>query len=642
MRANGIAYRLLGLALRARDRWRRSISFTLLGLVSTTAFALGFLLRFEFSWPQEYTRVFWSALPVLLVIRLGLAWLLKLTRCRWRFVGTEDLLRLMVATTSGSFLFYVLTWNLGIPVVVPRSVILLEWVFSAYGVGGMWLTYRVLFERIRRNAAREGGSDRRVLIVGAGEAGAMLVGEMKRVPVGLMPVGLVDDDPGKQGVSIHGVPVLGKISAVGAVADLVSAQELVIAIPTATPEVLTRIVEVCQATDRPFRLLPGIPEVLLGKAKVHQLRAVRVEDLLGREPVSLELPELAEELKGECVLVSGAAGSIGSELSRQVALHQPACLLLLDQAETPLVDLLREMRESFPDLTMVPLVRDITDKAGIEVVFRKYRPRRVFHAAAYKHVPMMEENGVEAIRNNVYGTWVLAAAAGRSSSSHFILISSDKAVSPVNLMGASKRLAEITMLEAQRRYPETAFGAVRFGNVLGSNGSVIPLFRQQLEEGRPLTVTHPEMTRYFMTIPEAVQLVLQASLLPDLKGHIAMLEMGNPVRIVDLAKRVLRLSGAPCKVGRDIVFTGIRPGEKLREELVWTEEHTRPTGVPKVYLVVSSQSWPPGLTEKVKQWISEPAAEDQDIMKVFSAWFRKYPAPLDDSQTWMSSEYPVS
>jgi FlaA1/EpsC-like NDP-sugar epimerase len=278
----------------------------------------------------------------------------------------------------------------------------------------------------------------------------------------------------------------------------------------------------------------------------------------------------------------------------------------------------------------------------MKALFDRYKPNRVFHAAAYKHVPMMEANPFEAIRNNVYGTWCLAKAAGESMSSHFVLISTDKAVSPASVMGASKRLAELSLLEAQEFFPETAFCAVRFGNVLGSNGSVIPLFRQQLDEGKPLTVTHPQMTRYFMTIPEAVQLVLQASLLPHMRGNIAMLEMGNPIRILDLAKRILRLSGSPSRVGKDIVFTGIRPGEKLREELTWTDEDLTATGVAKVHLVLTRQPSVTGLAKTLTDWLLDEAAENGSIAEAFGPWLRRPPpGPLrEPSRPIGPSPYP--
>ena len=585
-----LVQRILKILFRLRDRHRRLVSFCLYGAVTTVAFALAFFLRFELSWPAQYTGAFLSTLPLLLAIRLALGRALKLATSRWRFVGTQDMVRLLAATTLGSVLFLVLTWGLGIPARVPRSIVALEWVLTTYGIGGMWLGYRVIFQQLRRISYRNGDRDRRVLLVGAGEAAAMLVGEMTRFPVGYTPAGMVDDDPMKWGLLIHGVEVMGSVADLKPIADAAGADELIIAVPSATPGELSRIVERCETTELPFRLLPGIPEVLRGNAHLYQLRPVRIEDLLGRAPVELELPELARAVRGKTVLVTGAAGSIGSELSFQLALHQPERLVLLDQAETPLVELDRDLQERFPDQEFLPVVADITHAPHVESLLEEHRPHRVFHAAAYKHVPMMETNAGEAVRNNVLGTWIVARAAGQAGCGSFVLISSDKAVAPVNVMGATKRLAELVVMEAQEEYPETGYSAVRFGNVLGSSGSVIPLFQRQLEAGKPLTVTHPEITRYFMTIPEAVQLVLQASLLPDMRGQIAMLDMGEPVKIVDLARRILRLSGSPGKVGRDIVFTGLRPGEKLHEELVAPDEKTRATRIPKVQIVLSPRT----------------------------------------------------
>jgi FlaA1/EpsC-like NDP-sugar epimerase len=570
----------------ALRRHRKLVSLSAYGFVTAVAYGLAYLLRFEFEWPASQTAAFWLTLPLLLAIRLILARVMKLSAGRWRFVSTLDMVRLMVATSLGSILFYLLTWVLHFPASVPRSVIVLEWLLTGHGTAALWMTYRLLFQRYRRVGAEDGSADRRVLLAGAGEAAAMLVREMVRLPTGYKPVGMVDDDPMKWGTTIDGVEVIGSIHDLKPIAEVEKPDELILAIPTATPTQLNRMVGLCERTDLPFRILPGIAEVLAGEGLLQQLRPVKVEDLLGREPVKLELPELAREVRGRCILVTGAAGSIGSELSRQIALHGPGKLLLLDQAETPLVDLDLELREEFPDLDLLPVVGDVTDRRRVERLFRGHHPSQVFHAAAYKHVPMMEGNAAEAVRNNVVGTWTVARAAGESGTAKFVLVSTDKAVRPVNVMGATKRLAELVALEAQDWFPATGFSAVRFGNVLASAGSVIPLFRKQMERGRPLTVTHPEITRYFMTIPEAVQLILQASLLPNIGGHIAMLDMGEPVRILDLARMILRLSGSPGVIGRDIVFTGLRPGEKLHEELVAPDEETVETPIPKVRLIL--------------------------------------------------------
>jgi FlaA1/EpsC-like NDP-sugar epimerase len=392
---------------------------------------------------------------------------------------------------------------------------------------------------------------------------------------------------------------IGSTDDLASIASTYRVDELILAVPHATPTQMRVLVEKCARAELPYRVLPSIAEVLAGNVRVDQIREVRIEDLLRREPVQLDLLELAADMRGGCALITGAAGSIGSELARQIARHSPDVLLLLDQSETELFYLELELRERHPKLKIVALIADVVDRSAIEAIFLTYAPTHVFHAAAYKHVPMMERNVREAIRNNVLGSYVVADAAGRRGTEKFVLVSTDKAVRPRSVMGASKRLAEAVSLELQERYPRTIFAAVRFGNVLGSNGSVIPVFKRQIEAGKPLTVTHPDVTRYFMTIPEAVQLILQASLLPEIRGHIAMLEMGEPVRIVELAENLLRLCGSSSK--DRIVFTGLRPGEKLHEELVHPDEETIETEIPKVRLIRA----PVGVEMSGSRWLED-------------------------------------
>ena len=517
------------------------------------------------------------------VAYVGCSYAFRLGIGRWRFVSARDMIRLSLAVTCGSVIFLAATWYLPFLPWVPRSVILVEWVLSGYFTASLWLAYRVLFERLRR--PRRSGTVKRVLMIGAGEAGQMLVHEMLRSPLGYRPVAFADDDPFKWGTTAHGVEVIGSTADIASLAAELDPDEIVIAIPSATPDQLRAIVERCEQSNVSFKILPGIAEVLGGDAHLHQLREVRVEDLLGRQPVQLQLPELSEELAGRTVLITGAAGSIGAELSRQVALHGPARLILVDTAETPLYFIDLELRDRHRGLDVLALIIDVADRDSVRRVFEDYLPDRVFHAAAYKHVPLMESHPRQAVRANVLGTWQVAEAAGLFGAESFVLVSTDKAVRPVNVMGATKRLAELIVLHLKNEYPRTCYGAVRFGNVLGSSGSVIPLFRWQMENGKPLTVTHAEVTRYFMTIPEAVQLILQASLLPDLTGRVAMLEMGRPVKIMDLAKNLLRLSGRPFRPGENVVFIGLRPGEKLHEELLAPEERVVDTPVPRVKLL---------------------------------------------------------
>jgi FlaA1/EpsC-like NDP-sugar epimerase len=570
-------------------RWRRPLVLAVYAAIAVAGYLGGYVLRFEFGGFDRWLEAFLITTPLVAAVRLLFARVFHLATGRWRFVSTTDVLRLLVATTAGTLvLLGVRALLLGV-VVIPLSVLLIEWVLTTQITAVAWIAYRTGFERLRRSRWENGDPRTRVLIIGAGEAGNMLAREILRYPTGYEVAGFVDDESTKWGDRIQGIEIIGGTMDLPAIAESVGAEELILAVPSATPEALRRLVAICEATLLPFKVLPGIREVLDGEVGLSQLRELQIEDLLGREPIELELPELARDLNGRCVLITGAAGSIGSELARQVALHKPGRLVILDQAETDLFYLDMDLRREHPKLDLVPVIADVVDAPAMRQVFSQHQPERVFHAAAYKHVPLMELNPEQAIRNNVLGTRVVAEEAGRQGCAKFILVSTDKAVRPSSVMGATKRLAEMVVLALDEAYPDTAYGAVRFGNVLGSAGSVIPIFKKQIERGQPLTVTHPDVTRYFMTIPEAVQLILQASLLEELRGHIAMLEMGGPVRIVDLAHNMLRLAGIPSANGEHVVFTGLRPGEKLHEELEAPTEESCATAVSKVRIIRAEQ-----------------------------------------------------
>lgn len=561
-----------------------------------------------------------------------------LVTSQWRFVSVRDTIRLSGATVVGSIILLAGSRLFSEYFPVPFAVVLVDGIIYIVVIAAFWVAYRANFERTRlRRSPRQ--PTQRVLVVGAGEAGNMLVREMVRFPTGYHPIGFLDDDPAKEGARIHGVRVLGKLQELAAVAHRERIDEVIIAIPSMAPHELRGLISACEKSGLRFKVLPGILQVLEGEVGLSQLRDVKIEDLLGRDPVELELPELSEDLRGRSVLITGAAGSIGSELARQVALHEPKVLVLLDQAETDLFFTELELRGEHPDLKIIPLIGDIVDAPTVERVFDEYRPERVFHAAAYKHVPMMESNPLEAIKNNVIGTWRIADAAGRYGAEKFVLVSTDKAVRPANVMGATKRLAELLTLELQEEYPEMMCGAVRFGNVLGSNGSVIPIFRKQLEEGKPLTVTHPEATRYFMTIPEAVQLILQTSLLPQFRGRIAMLDMGEPVRILDLAKNLLRLAGVNGKAEEMVTFTGLRPGEKLHEELVAPEERAVRTAVPKVSLLRSAHSETEKFLRIVVEWDDQLTGTNRGQARVVNELVRYFPSMSID---WPSTTVSVN
>ena len=585
----------------AANSYRRTVAYVLYMAVVVFAYATAFLLRFDFAWRPGYGLVIVLSLLPLLAIRFALTNSFRLSTGRWRFIGARDVLRLAVATTAGSAVFGLVVWLIPFSPPVPRSIVVMEWVLTTTLTAALWTLYRTGYEQVRHQLSGFNGSAKRVLIIGAGEAGNLLAREMLRFPTGYRPIGFVDDDSTKWGMLLRGLEVIGATRDLVAIAKAERAAEIIIAVPSGSPSEMRRIVECCDSTGLPFKVLPGIAEVLAGDVRINQLRGVRIEDLLGREPIQLTLPALASELRGKKVLITGAAGSIGAELARQVALHGPETLVLFDQAETDLFYIEMELREKHPELRLVAVVGDIVDAGAVERVFREQVPDRIYHAAAYKHVPMMECNPREAVRNNVIGTWRIADAAGRHGTEKFVLVSTDKAVRPVSVMGATKRLAELLVLEAQEQHPGTSYAAVRFGNVLGSNGSVIPIFKKQLESGKPLTVTHPDATRYFMTIQEAVQLILQSSLLPEVRGSIAMLEMGEPVRIADLAKNLLYLAGLEHRGGSGIVYTGLRPGERLHEQLVAPDEETRPTAIPKVRLVLTNGH----CGGKVNTWLAE-------------------------------------
>ena len=598
---------------------RRPVVLAVYAALAGAAYAIAYLLRFEFAVPAPYVQVFLRTLVFVMAVRAILAGVFGLMDGRWRYVGMPDVVRLTGATVFGTaLLFFIGHWLPGLP--IPRSVLLLEMLLTFQATAALWVAYRLGFEQMRHARSPSRQVLKPVIIVGAGEAGVLLAREIMRTPTGYRLVGMVDDDRLKRGTRVHGVTVLGGTKDIAALVRDKGVEELIIAIPSASPERLRELVEACEETNVPFKVLPGIREVMRGQVGVSQLRELKIEDLLGREPIQLELPELTEDLEGNAVLVTGAAGSIGSELSRQIALHSPRELILFDQAETELFYLNEELRRTHPELSIVPVIGDITCAADLDQVMERYAPSRVFHAAAYKHVPMMESNPEQAIRNNVIGTYRVAVAAARAGAGKFVLVSTDKAVRPANVMGATKRLAELVVLALQEQYPTTSFGAVRFGNVLGSAGSVIPIFRRQLRDGQPLTVTHADATRFFMTIPEAVQLILQASLLPELRGHIAMLDMGEPVRITDLARNFLRLSGRAFRPGQTVVFTGLRPGEKLHEELSEPGEAPIETSVPKVHMLHGRTEAAGDVLALVRDWVEEDTASSEMLNELASMY----------------------
>jgi FlaA1/EpsC-like NDP-sugar epimerase len=469
---------------------------------------------------------------------------------------------------------------------VPISIILMNALTAFGGMLALRVARRGFHERSlrqRRSAGPGGGPRVPTLLVGAGAAGVMAVREIRsRGEQGLDLRGFVDDDPLKQGAVIHGLRVLGPTEALPRLVPSLGIEQVIITIAEAPQAQLQRILRICEGIPVKAQMIPALYDLLQGKVSISELRAVDVEQLLHRETVSFAENDLGPFLGGKAVAVTGAGGSIGSELARQVARFSPSSLLLVERAEPALYEIDRELREAWPSLSVVPVLADVGDSARMRAVFSRHRPQVVAHAAAHKHVPLVETNAAEAVRNNVLGTMHLAEAAGELGVETFILISTDKAVRPSSVMGATKRVAELVVQDLGRRFP-TRYVAVRFGNVLGSAGSVIPLFREQIARGGPVTITHPDMQRYFMTIPEAAVLTLQAGAM-GAGGEIFVLDMGEPIRIVDLARRMIELSGHPRSDEIEIVYTGVRPGEKLFEELQYGSEAIDQTRHPKIFI----------------------------------------------------------
>jgi FlaA1/EpsC-like NDP-sugar epimerase len=543
------------------------------------AYVAAFLIRFDGEMPAAYfntTYALW--LVPLLVLRTAIYGWFGLFHGLWRYTGQRDLLDLAKATSASSAAYGLLILLLGLRA-FPRSVLVTEFILTILLVGGVRFANRT-FAQATRGLHKP---DRRVLIVGAGDAGELLLREMLRNMGGRMePVGFLDDDPAKRGVQIHGIRVLGALDQAPQVIAEHRISDVVIAMPSASGQVLRRILEKVTVPDVAVRTMPGIQHLIDGRVTVSQLRNVDIQDLLGRAPVELDEREIGDMVRNEVVLVTGAGGSIGSELCRQVCRYQPRALVLVEQAENALYEIHRELSSRYPTTDLAPRIADITDRVRLDQIFREFKPGVVIHAAAHKHVPMMEWNPGEAVKNNVGGTRNLADLAHEHHARRFVMISTDKAVNPTSVMGCTKRVAEL-YVQSQAQRSKTIFVTVRFGNVLGSNGSVIPLFREQIARGGPVTVTHPDMQRYFMTIPEASQLVLQAAAMGD-SGEVYVLDMGEPVRIVTLAEDLIRLSG--LQPGRDIEiqFVGTRPGEKLFEELSIDTEDARKTKHAKIFI----------------------------------------------------------
>jgi FlaA1/EpsC-like NDP-sugar epimerase len=541
-------------------------------LLVTSALIMAWLLRFDFSLP--YRRILLTSGLLLLVVRLITLRLFNLNHGWWHFASVSDAINILKAVAVGSVAFFVVNRYVFDVVAYPRSVYFLEAVLTACFLAGARLGSRVLVESVRRDSSRS----KRVIVVGAGFAAQMVIRELARPNSGYAAVGCVDDDRSKIGVHIQGVPVLGTIDELEFLVEDNPAEEILIAIPSASGKQMRRIADACQKAKLPFKTVPTLSDIIRGEARINQFREVRLEDLLGRETVQIDLEAVRNQIAARTIIVTGAAGSIGSELCRQILDYGPVRLICLDQSETGLFLLRLELDAHQNGTQVVFRVGDVTDGERVRNLLSEYRPEIIFHAAAYKHVPLMESNVQEAVKNNVLGLLSLLELADEAGCKNFVLISSDKAVNPSNIMGATKRACELILSSRPRNGMRCV--SVRFGNVLGSNGSVVPVLTQQLHNHEALTVTHPEIKRFFMTTREAVALVLQAFVIGK-HGDILVLDMGEQIKIVDLARTLIRLSGQ-AERDVEIRFTGLREGEKLSEELFYEHEEIIPTSCEKI------------------------------------------------------------
>ncbi len=600
------------------QNWRAWLAFFHDICAATVAWVAIYWLRFNLDFREPYLADMWSTLAWIVPLQGAIFLAFGLYRGLWRFASTLDLQRIALAAGLGALLIPLVLVMLQLQAVVPRSVLIFYPVVLIFLMAGNRFAYRIWKEHRLYSPFAALGEP--VLIVGAGEAGARLTYEFARSRQWRV-VGLLDDDSAKQGRLLRNVNVLGPIAGLPFWARKFGVRKVIIALPSAAHGVRRRVAEICADNGLEALTVPSYEDLISGRSALTTIRTIELDDLLGRDPVVLDNDGLAEWLGNRVVLVTGAGGSIGAELCRQIARFRPARLVLFDISEAALYEIQIALGDAFPQLPLASVVGDVKHAALVEEVLARERPNAIFHAAAYKHVPLMEEtNAWQAVRNNAYGTWVLARAAIAAKVEKFVLVSTDKAVNSTNVMGATKRLAEIACQSLQGG--GTQFVLVRFGNVFGSAGSVIPRFREQIARGGPVTVTHPDITRYFMSLSEATQLLLQAGL-QGRGGEILVLDMGEPVRIVDLAHDMIRLSGAdPDRI--PIVFTGLRPGEKLFEEPLASEEATLPTPHPKLRIAQARDANGDAIGRMVAWCERDRAADDAEVRARLKSWVPEY------------------
>ncbi len=581
--------------------------------VVVLSYTASFYIRFEFSMPYQYFRMYYETLPLIIISRMAAYYLYGIHTGSWLFVSIQDLMDTIKSVMLGSIVFIIaMVFIYGLEE-FPRSVFIFEALLNVMLIGGSRFTIRYYHE-FRKGAAPK--MRKYVLVAGAGRAGVVILNEIRANPgMGIQVVGFVDDNPYKRGTSIQGVPVLGGIEDIPELVKRHGIDEVIVAIPSSGYKNLVRIREIAKSAGVETMIFPSLGKLILDHAFEAQIRDVSYDDLLGRDVLKFRRESDYRLLKGEIraksILVTGAGGSIGSELCRQVAYFRPRILILYERHENSLYDLEIELRRKFPDQQILPVVGDILDSRKLDEVLRANNVDLIYHAAAYKHVPMMEREPIEAVRNNVIGTLNVSRLAVKNRVSKFVMISTDKAVNPANVMGATKRVAELVVQGLNGE--GVKFIAVRFGNVIGSNGSVIPLFKKQIAEGGPITVTHPEITRYFMAINEAVQLVMTAGAMGE-GGEIFLLDMGEPVRIVDLAVDLVRRSGLEPGKDIDIVFTGLRPGEKLSEELYWKGEGIVPTENKKITMLKPNGTDSKHVLHKVQELADRARKDDVEAV----------------------------
>ncbi len=590
-----------------------------------------YLLRFDFFIPQKYSHLLNQLLPFVLFSKIIIFYYFDLYSGMWRYTSIADLFNVIKAAVVSTLLIVIVILFLKGFRGVPRSVFIIDWGFTIFLISGFRLGIRLFFERsyIEKGEVKNGWTlfsifkkntvkRKRLLIVGAGDCGEKIYREIRdNASLGYRVVGFLDDDLDKKGMKLHGVPVLSHVGGISVAAKRVNADEALIAIPSATAHQMREIISYCKECGLKFRTVPGMGELINGKVSVNAIRDVAYRDLLGREVINLDTEKIGAYLKGQTVLVTGAGGSIGSELCRQMCRFMPKTIVLYDRAESPLYEIELELKKNFKGIKVVPVLADIQDRNQIEKTFESYQPQTVFHAAAYKHVPMLELQPWLAVKNNIQGTMNMIEASCRNNIGRFVFVSTDKAVRPTNVMGATKRVSEMLVQGHGSCNAGTRFMIVRFGNVVGSVGSVVPLFKKQIEKGGPVTVTHPDVTRYFMTIPEACQLILQAGTLGNGDGNdvdIFIFDMGTPIKIVDMARDLIRFSGFEPDVDIKIEFVGLRPGEKLYEELITGDEGIVPTTHEKIMVLRGKGPDLDSLKANIHQLLV--FAEDQDTDKI--------------------------